>query len=334
MHLAAGQGRFQHVARIHAAFTAANAHHGVQLVQEQDDLTASLLHLVDDRLEPLLELAPELGSGHHGRQVQGHHAPVLQRVGDIADGDALCQTFRNGGLPHAGLTDYHRVVLAAPGQRLHDLPDFQVAPHHGVQLPLPGHCSEIDAALFQRAIPAFRIRVVDPVPAAYLGQSPVHPLPVYAVGPKYPRRFSVGFRHGCDEQVLGTDELVVETSRLLTGALQQPLCPWSRVDLVRFIGQFGGGLQGPVQHRADVFRRAFSSSRIRDGTPSSSSRRARRICSTSHWLWRWRRTNSWEFCNILWAWLVKLLFCDAIVLPPCTGIRVVRISGPAGHQEP
>src|SRR2546422_4639786 len=47
-----------HVGRIHRALGRTGPHQGVQLVDEQDDV-AVLRDLVDDRLEPLLELTAE-----------------------------------------------------------------------------------------------------------------------------------------------------------------------------------------------------------------------------------------------------------------------------------
>ena len=51
---------------------------GVQLVHEQDDLAVGGDDLVDHRLEPLLELAAELGARHQRAQVEGQHPLVAQ----------------------------------------------------------------------------------------------------------------------------------------------------------------------------------------------------------------------------------------------------------------
>jgi len=76
--LTAGQHRLEHVARVHRALGRTRADHRVQLVDEGDDLTVALLDLVQDGLEPLLELAAVLGPGHHRGQVQGDQPLAAQ----------------------------------------------------------------------------------------------------------------------------------------------------------------------------------------------------------------------------------------------------------------
>ena len=117
--VAPGQGRLEQVGGVHAASGGAGAHQQVQLVDEQDDLALALLDLLDDALEPLLELAPVLGARHQGAHVQGHEAHALEVLGHVALGDALGQALHDGGLAHARLADQHRVVLGAPAQHLH-----------------------------------------------------------------------------------------------------------------------------------------------------------------------------------------------------------------------
>ena len=79
LQLAARQRRLQHVAGVHGAGCVACAHDGVQLVDEEDDLTFAALNLLDGCLEPLLELAAEAGAGQHGAQVQRDDALAQQR---------------------------------------------------------------------------------------------------------------------------------------------------------------------------------------------------------------------------------------------------------------
>jgi hypothetical protein len=76
--LAAGKGGLEHVARVHGALGLAGADHGVQLVDEQDDLALLLGQVVEHALEPLLELAAELGASDQGAHVEGEHPLALQ----------------------------------------------------------------------------------------------------------------------------------------------------------------------------------------------------------------------------------------------------------------
>ena len=58
--LAAGQHGFQQIAGVHCAVGLAGTHDGVQLINEEDDLALALLHLIQDALQTLLELAAVL----------------------------------------------------------------------------------------------------------------------------------------------------------------------------------------------------------------------------------------------------------------------------------
>src|SRR5205814_757841 len=87
--LAASQHRLEEVAGIHRALGLAGADHGVELVDEENDEALRLLHLLEDRLEPLLELAAEFGACDERPHVERDDALVLESLGHIAANDAL-----------------------------------------------------------------------------------------------------------------------------------------------------------------------------------------------------------------------------------------------------
>jgi hypothetical protein len=68
--LAPCQGGFEHVARVHRALGLTGTHHGVQLVDEQDDSAFLLRQVAEHRLEPLLELAAVFRPGDERAHVQ------------------------------------------------------------------------------------------------------------------------------------------------------------------------------------------------------------------------------------------------------------------------
>jgi len=111
--LAAGQHRLQHVGGVDGALGRARADHGVQLVDEQDDLAGGLDDLLQHRLEALLELAPVLRAGHERPHVERDDALVLQALGHVTPDDALREPLDDGRLADAGLADEDRVVLRA-----------------------------------------------------------------------------------------------------------------------------------------------------------------------------------------------------------------------------
>ncbi len=112
--LAAGEHRLQQVGGVHRAFGRAGADDRVQLVDEQDDLALGVLDLLQDGLEALLELAPELGAGDERAQVERDDALVLEALGHVAADDPLGEALGDGGLADAGLADQDRVVLRPP----------------------------------------------------------------------------------------------------------------------------------------------------------------------------------------------------------------------------
>ena len=111
MQLAAGQHRLEQVAGVHRALGGAGADDGVQLVDEQDHPALGVLDLLEDGLEPLLELAAELGPGDQRAQVERDDPLVAEGLGHVAADDALGQAFDDGRLADARLADQDRVVL-------------------------------------------------------------------------------------------------------------------------------------------------------------------------------------------------------------------------------
>ena len=148
LNFAPGQGGLQDVGGVHAALRVACAHNVVDLVDHQDDV-AQLLDLVNEALHPLLKLAPELGAGHQGRQVQEVDLLVPQLKGHIPRHDPLGQALGNGGLAHAGFTDEAGVVLLAAVQDLDDPLDLLRPADDRVQLALLGLAVQGDAVALQ-----------------------------------------------------------------------------------------------------------------------------------------------------------------------------------------
>ena len=71
LHLAAREGWLHDVGRIDTALRASRADDGVQFIDEEDDFALRLLDLVDERAQPLFELAPKLGTCDKARHIEG-----------------------------------------------------------------------------------------------------------------------------------------------------------------------------------------------------------------------------------------------------------------------
>ena len=168
--LAAREERLEHVRGVHGALGRARAHHGVQLVDEEDHLALGLLHLLEHGLQPVLELAAVFGSRDQRAQVEGHQALVLQRLGDVAGHDALGEAFHDGGLADAGLADQDGIVLGAAGEHLDHAAHLVVAADDGVELALPGEHGEVAAVALERLVALLGVGIGDPLVAADLAQ--------------------------------------------------------------------------------------------------------------------------------------------------------------------
>ena len=122
----------------------------MKLVDEEEDFSLALAHLVEDGLQPLLKLAPVLGPGDEAAHIQGEDGLVPQAVRDIPPDDPLGQALGDGGLAHARLADQAGVVLLAAVQNLHHALDLLLPANNGVQLALPGTLAQIDAVVIQK----------------------------------------------------------------------------------------------------------------------------------------------------------------------------------------
>ena len=118
--------------------------------------------VVEHGLQPLLELAAELGAGDQRAHVERQHALVLERLGHFAVDDALREAFDDRGLADARLADQHRVVLGAPLQHLDGAADLVVAADDRVELALARALGQVDGVLLQRLALAFGLLRIRP----------------------------------------------------------------------------------------------------------------------------------------------------------------------------
>ncbi len=249
--LAAGEHRLQQVGRVHRALGGARADDRVQLVDEQDDLTLGLLDLLQHGLEALLELAPVLGAGDQGADVERDHPAVAQRLGHVAVDDPLGEPLDDRRLAHAGLADQYRVVLRPARQHLDHPANLLVAADHRVELVGPGVGGQVAPELLQRLGHLLRVRGGHAAGSLRLVDGADQRV---AVGE------DVGdaarpVREG-EEQVADRDVLVVARRHLLLGPLQHLDEPGRGPDLGLAVAarrrQLGDRLAGAVGDRRDV----------------------------------------------------------------------------------
>ena len=146
LQLAARQRWLEDVRGVDGAFGRAGADERVQLVDEQHRVVG-VAQLLDDLLEPLLELAAVLGAGDEAADVQRQDALVEQRLRNVARDDALGQALGDGRLADARLADQRRVVLGAAAEDLDDALDLLLAADDRIDLAGANGVGEVDAQL-------------------------------------------------------------------------------------------------------------------------------------------------------------------------------------------
>ena len=134
---AAGQRRLEQIGGVPLPRLTAGADHRVGFVDEQDDRGRGRLHFVDDGVEAVFEFAFDAGTGLQQAQIERPQGDVLESVGHIARGDPQGKTFDDGRLADPCLAGEDRIVLAAAGENVDDLPHFGVAAEHRIDLSLP-----------------------------------------------------------------------------------------------------------------------------------------------------------------------------------------------------
>ncbi len=242
--LATGQHGLEHVARVHRPLGRSGTDDGVQFVDEGDDLAAGVGDLLQDRLQPLLELAPVLGPRHHGTQVEGQEPLVLQALGDVALHDAPGQALHDGRLAHARFADQHGVVLGPPGQHLDDSADLLVPADDRVELALAGFLGQIPAVLLQRLVLLLGVLAGDAMTSSDLLEGLQQVLPAH--------RQSLPFAGHGQEDVLDRQVLVAQAAALAVGPAEGlPQLP-AQLDVRSLPAvaprQLGDGIFEPVAH--------------------------------------------------------------------------------------
>ena len=205
-----------------APSAAPGADDGVELVDEQDDAAVGVLDLLQDRLEALLELAPELGAGDQRAEVERDDALVLERLGDVAADDPLREALDDRGLADAGLADQDRVVLGPAREDLHDPPDLVVAADDRVELAGARLGGEVAAVLLERLVGALGVGRRHALPAADRLERGEDLLLAGAVALEQLLALAPDLGDA-EEQVLGRGVLVAQPARLFLGALDHPL---------------------------------------------------------------------------------------------------------------
>ena len=133
----------------------------MKFVDKQNDRAGGFFDFSQNRLEPFLELASELGACDQRAHVETDQPLVFQAFRDVVFNDSQSKPFRNSRLSNAGFANENRVVLRSSGKNLNRSTDFRVSTDNRVQLALSGEFNQIHAVLFEGFKGRFRLRAGD-----------------------------------------------------------------------------------------------------------------------------------------------------------------------------
>ena len=146
--LATRQGRLQNVRRIHGTFRIARTNQIVDLVNNQNNVSA-LLDLTDQTLHAAFKLASKLGTCYQSSQIQKEDFLITQLVGNIAGCDPLSKTFCNSGFTDAGFTNQTGIVLLPAIQDLDNTLRLHIPTNDLIQLAFPRSAGQVHAVAVQ-----------------------------------------------------------------------------------------------------------------------------------------------------------------------------------------
>ena len=230
LQLAAGQHRLEDAGGVDRALGGTGTDERVQLVDEQDDVAAGL-DLLEDLLQPLLEVTAVAGAGDQRAEVEAVDLLVLERLGHVAADDRLGQALDAGGLADAGLADEHRVVLGAAGQHLHDPLDLLLTSDDRIELALARGLGVVAAELVEHERAARRAlgrgaggrRLLALEAGEQLDDLLADPVEVGAELDEHLGGDALALADQAEQDVLGADVVVTELQRLAQGQLEDLL---------------------------------------------------------------------------------------------------------------
>ena len=234
LELAAGQRRLEDVRGVDRALGGARADERVQLVDEQDRVVR-VAQLLDDLLEPLLELAAVLGAGHERPDVERQDALVQEDVRHVAGDDPVGQALGDRGLADARLADERRVVLRLPAEDLDDPLDLLLAPDDGIQLARARGLGQVDAERIDGRGLGAALRLLGRPDRGRLGEDAddlvADLVQVDAEALEDAGRDAFALADEAEEQVLRADVVVAEAAGLVDRQLDDPLGAGRQADL-------------------------------------------------------------------------------------------------------
>ena len=147
--LAAREGRFEDVGRIHRPRRLAGAYERVYLVDEEQDFAFRGDHLLHDGFQTLFEFALILRAGDQRTHVEREDHLRFQVLRHVAVDDPVGDALGDRRFADARLAHENRVVLGAARENLQYAPDLLVAADHRIEFARTRLFVEVDGVFTQ-----------------------------------------------------------------------------------------------------------------------------------------------------------------------------------------
>ncbi len=157
MKLATSQHRLQHIAGIECTVCLTCTNNRMQLINKQDDLSITVLHILKNGFQTLFKFTTILRTCNQCTHIQCKNLLILQSVRNITIHNPLGKTFDNCSLTNTGFTDQNRVILRLTGKDTNHVPDLFITANHRIKLLFFCLLHKILTILLQGIISSFRI---------------------------------------------------------------------------------------------------------------------------------------------------------------------------------
>ena len=214
------QRGLQHIPCVHGTFGFTSANHGVDFVDEENDLAFFGGNILKHGFQALFELTPVFSTRQQRGHIQRQHLLALEGFRHFFVDDALGQPFNNSRLTDTGFTDENRVVLAATLQDLDRTADFVVTTDHRVELTQTGALGEVEAIFLEGFALAFGVGRIDALTAAHGLNGQLQRLAVEPVIAAETAGFALVITEGKQKE-FGGDELVATLGSFLVAEVEQ-----------------------------------------------------------------------------------------------------------------
>ena len=217
---ATGECRLEHIASVHGTFGFTGTDHGVDFVDEENDLAFFGGNVFQHGLQALFEFTAVFGTGQQRGHIERQDLFTLEGFRHFFVDDALGQAFDDGGLANTRFADEDGVVLAAALQNLDRATDFIIAADDRIQLAQAGALGQIQTVFLERFALAFGIRRIDVLPTAHGLNSQLQRLAVQPVVAAETAGFALVVAQG-EQKEFGGDELVAPFGGFLVAEVEQ-----------------------------------------------------------------------------------------------------------------